>query len=192
MPGASCPAMACGWRRLAPSNTCRADRTWLAAAAYASNRHHPQPGMHCSWCQYRTVKTASAKNLAKRPGKLLSRLMKNAVKTQESAVCRRGLRIFITQTPSTEASTKAETLHSPPFPRRPVRLNGSYEGLPQKANSWQPRCRHDPLRTSTAMELWRDLNTSLPTTQPEFHTAMARSKSSNIIRQKNGLLSYLH
>lgn len=32
--------------------------------------------------------------------------------------------------------------------------------------------RHVPLRTSTAMELWRDLNTSLPTTPPELHSPM--------------------
>jgi putative RecB family exonuclease len=25
-----------------------------AVEGIASNRHHPQPGMHCSWCQYLT------------------------------------------------------------------------------------------------------------------------------------------
>jgi len=25
-----------------------------AVEGIASNRHHPQPAMHCSWCQYRT------------------------------------------------------------------------------------------------------------------------------------------
>jgi hypothetical protein len=102
--------------------------------------------------------------LAKRLGELRSRRMKTAVKSSESAVYRRGLGIFLIETPLTAAqkhlfrplfprnphfpalrsdpmavskTSRKKQIPStqPPFPRPPVRPNGCFRRLPQKANS---------------------------------------------------------
>lgn len=48
----------------------------------------------------------------------------------------------------------------PPFPRPPVRPNGSFRGLPQKANSWQPASAaevSEPKPRRIPSKKWRDL-----------------------------------
>jgi hypothetical protein len=64
--------------------------------------------------------------LAKRLGELRSRRMKTAVKSPESAVSRRGLGIFLTETPRTDTPTcppkprrRRKHLFRPLFPRNP-------------------------------------------------------------------------
>jgi hypothetical protein len=108
---------------------------WTSAASWFSNTPE-DPGRL-------TEKPPPKEILAKRFGRLRSRRVKTAVKSPESAVYRRGLGIFLTETPPTDTPRHRDTSsvphfpRTPPFPRPPVRSNGSFSGLPQKANSLQ-------------------------------------------------------
>jgi hypothetical protein len=81
---------------------------WTTAASWFSNI--PDPAR-------RVQRTPPPKEfLAKRLGELRSLRIETAVKSPESAVCRRGLGILLTETPPTDAP---KHLFRPLFPRNP-------------------------------------------------------------------------